>query len=89
MWLYSFCDILNYVFTQIFIIDIQKNDYATGKLFHKYLPSHDKKIGEEGFDLGTEILDQSRQLKISGAEKITDKVIEEKDSKNNNTKDNK
>ena len=41
------------------------------------------------FDLGTEILDQSRQLKISGAEKITDKVIEEKDSKNNNTKDNK
>ena len=46
-------------------------------------------IGEEGFDLGTEILDQSRQLKISGAEKITDKVIEEKDSKNNNTKDNK
>ena len=64
-------------------------DKATGKLFHKYLPSHDKKIGEEGFDLGTEILDQSRQLKISGAEKITDKVIEEKDSKNNNTKDNK
>ena len=62
---------------------------TTGKLFHKYLPSHDKKIGEEGFDLGTEILDQSRQLKISGAEKITDKVIEEKDSKNNNTKDNK
>ena len=64
-------------------------DKATGKLFHKYLPSHDKKIGEEGFDLGTEILDQNRQLKISGAEKITDKVIEEKDSKNNNTKDNK
>ena len=26
-------------------------------------------ISEEGFDLGTEILDQSRQLKISGAEK--------------------
>ena len=33
------------------------------------------------------MIDQSRQLKISGAEKITDKVIEEKDSKNNNTKD--
>lgn len=32
------------------------------------------------------MIDQSRQLKISGAEKITDKVIEEKDSKNNNTK---
>lgn len=53
------------------------------------MPSHDKKIGEEGFGLETKILDQSRQLKISGAEKITDKVIEEKDSKNNNTKDNK
>ena len=50
------------------------------------MPSHDKKIGEEGFGLETKILDQSRQLKISGAEKITDKVIEEKDSKNNNTK---
>ena len=24
MWLYSFCNILNYIFTQIFIIDIQK-----------------------------------------------------------------
>ena len=24
MWLYSFCDILNSVFTQIFIIDMQK-----------------------------------------------------------------
>ena len=34
------------------------------------------------------MIDQSRQLKISGAEKTTDKVIEEKDSKNN-TKDNK
>lgn len=48
------------------------------------MPGHDKKIDEEGFDLGTEILDQSRQLKISGAEKITDKVIEEKESKNSN-----
>lgn len=35
------------------------------------------------------MIDLNRQLKISGAEKITDKVIEEKDSKNNNTKDNK
>lgn len=33
MWLYSFCDILNYVFTQIFIIDIQKNDYATDIIY--------------------------------------------------------
>lgn len=47
-----------------------------------------KKIGEEGFDLGTEILEQGRGLKISGAEKITDKVIEEKDT-TNNTKESK
>lgn len=53
-------------------------------MLHKYLPGHGKKIGEEGFDLGTEILDQGRGLKISGAEKITDKVIEEKESNNTN-----
>ena len=34
MWLYSFCDILNYIFTQIFIINIQKkNDYATDIIY--------------------------------------------------------
>lgn len=58
------------------------------KLFNKHLPGYDKKIGEEGFDLGTEILEQGRGLKISGAEKITDKVIEEKDT-TNNTKESK
>lgn len=59
----------------------------TRKLFHKHLPGYDKKIGEEGFDLGTEILEQGRRLKVSGAEKITDKVIEKKES--NNTKESK
>ena len=53
-------------------------DKTTKKLFHKYLPGHGKKIGKEGFDLGTEILEQGRGLKVSGAEKITDKVIEKK-----------
>lgn len=62
-------------------------DKTTKKLFHKYLPGHGKKIGEEGFDLGTEILEQGRGLKVSGAEKITDKVIEKKES--NNTKESK
>ena len=33
MWLYSFCDILNYVFTQIFIIDIQKRMIMQQTLF--------------------------------------------------------
>lgn len=47
-------------------------------MLHKYLLGHGKKFGEEGFDLGTEILEQGRRLKVSGAEKITDKVIEKK-----------
>lgn len=51
------------------------------------MPGHGKKIGKEGFDLGTEILEQGRGLKVSGAEKITDKVIEERES--NNTKESK
>ena len=33
MWLYSFCDILNYIFTQIFIIDIQKRMIMQQTLF--------------------------------------------------------
>ena len=33
MWLYSFCDILNYIFTQIFIIDIQKKMIMQQTLF--------------------------------------------------------
>ncbi|CUP69878.1 MULTISPECIES: hypothetical protein [Bacteroidales] len=56
-------------------------------MLHKYLLGHGKKFGEEGFDLGTEILEQGRGLKVSGAEKITDKVIEKKES--NNTKESK
>ena len=33
MGLYSFCDILNYIFTQIFIIDIQKKMIMQQTLF--------------------------------------------------------
>lgn len=47
-------------------------------MLHKYLLGHGKKIGGDGFDLGTEILEQGRRLKVSKAEKITDKVIEKK-----------
>ena len=49
-------------------------------MLHKYLLGHGKKIGGDGFDLGTEILEQGRRLKVSKAEKITDRVIEEKES---------
>ena len=33
MWFYSFCDILNYIFTQIFIINIQKKMIMQQTLF--------------------------------------------------------
>ena len=32
--------------------------------------------GEKGFELGTEILKQGANLKLSGAERITDMIIE-------------
>lgn len=38
-------------------------------MLHKYLPGRGKKLGEEGFDLETEILEQGRRLKVSKAEK--------------------
>ena len=34
--------------------------------------------GEKGFELGTEILKQGANLKLSGAERITDMIIEKK-----------
>ena len=34
--------------------------------------------GEKGFELGTEILKQGTNLKLSGAERITDMIIEKK-----------
>ena len=46
-----------------------------------------KKIGEKGFELGTEILTQGTKLKLSGAERITDRIIEKKqeEAKNDST----
>ena len=43
--------------------------------------------GEKGFELGTEILKQGANLKLSGAERITDMIIEKKQEevKNDNT----
>lgn len=54
---------------------------GTEKVFNKFLPGFGKKIGEEGFNLGTEIIDQGRKLKQSGVERLTDIVIEKKSKK--------
>ena len=51
------------------------------------MPGVGKKIGEEGFDLGTEILDQGRNLKNSGLERVTDKIIEKKKEENSKRKE--
>ena len=49
-------------------------------------PYRSKKFGEEGFNLGTEILDQGRKLKLSGVERVSDKVEDEKDDDKNRLK---
>ena len=55
---------------------------------NKVLPGYGKKIGEEGFDLGTEVIRQGVNLKLSGAERLTDKLIEEKENiRSNQNKD--
>ena len=75
------------------ILDIANGDYCNGLkdaafrlfekgteiLLNKLVPGVGKKIGEEGFNLGTEILDQGRNLKNSGLERVTDKIIEKKE----------
>ena len=57
------------------------------KGLNKIVPGYGKKIGEKGFELGTEILTQGTKLKLSGAERITDKIIEKKqeEAKNDST----
>ena len=47
-----------------------------GNKLNKVLPGGGKKIGEEGFDLGTEILRQSTSLKVNGVQKIYDSTKE-------------
>ena len=42
--------------------------------------------GEKGFELGTEILKQGANLKLSGAERITDMIIEKKQEDRKSTR---
>ena len=51
-----------------------------GMGLNKVLPGYGKKIGEEGFDLGTEVIRQGVNLKLSGVEKLIDKIIEKKEN---------
>lgn len=83
------------------ILDIANGDYCNGLkdaafrlfekgteiLLNKLVPGVGKKIGEEGFNLGTEILDQGRNLKNSGLERVTDKIIEKKKEENSKRKE--
>lgn len=48
------------------------------------MPGYGKKIGEEGFDLGTDNWNKVEDSKYQKPKKITDKVIEEKESNNTN-----
>ena len=59
-----------------------------GMGLNKVLPGYGKKIGEEGFDLGTEVIRQGVNLKLSSVERLTDKLIEEKENiRSNQNKD--
>ncbi len=58
----------------------------TEEVLNKLLSGSGKKIGEEGFNLGTEILDQGRKLKQTGVERLTDKIIERKQEEYNDVK---
>ena len=51
-----------------------------GMGLNKVLPGYGKKIGEEGFDLRTEVIRQGVNLKLSGVEKLIDKIIEKKEN---------
>ena len=82
------------------VLDFANGDYGDGlksiafkllekgteKVLNKFLPGFGKKIGEEGFNLGTEILDQGRKLKQTGVERLTDKIIERKQEEYNEVK---
>ena len=41
---------------------------------NKVLSGYGKKNGEEGFDLGTEVIRQGVNLKLSGVEQLIDKI---------------
>lgn len=48
------------------------------KILGKILPGFGKKLGEKGFDLGTEIVTQGTRLKETIVERTVDEVIERK-----------
>ena len=84
-----------------FVLDVANGDYGNSvksaiykgieflveKGMKKIVPGYGKKIGEKGFEIGTEILKQGTNLKLSGAERITDMIIEKKqeEAKNDST----
>ena len=51
-----------------------------GMGLNKVLSGYSKKIGEEGFDLGAEVIRQGVNLKLSGVEQLIDKIIEKKEN---------
>lgn len=51
-------------------------EYGSKKLANKLLPGYGKKLGEEGFNLGTEILEQGRKLKLSLTDRVIDKALD-------------
>lgn len=62
-------------------VGINLGFYIGGKLvekgLNKVLPGAGKKFGEDGFNLGTEILTQGASLKVSGTQKIVSEKLKE------------
>ena len=50
--------------------------FVVGKVLNKILPGAGKKIGEEGFEIATEILTQGAGTKIMAAERLYTKKVE-------------
>lgn len=59
-----------------------------GMGLNKVLPGYGREIGEEGFDLGTEVIKQGVNLKLSGVERLTDKLIEKEENIGSNQNEN-
>ncbi|WP_418326993.1 RHS repeat-associated core domain-containing protein, partial [Segatella sp.] len=53
-------------------------EFLIEKILGKILPGFGKKLGEKGFDLGTEIVTQGTRLKETMVERTVDEVIERK-----------
>lgn len=94
-------DISNYGDKLEFLIDFVNGDYDnlwknailnsldySSEIFMKKLPGFGSKYHDGSFNLGTEIIDQGRILKISGIKRIVDKKTEEKENSNKKTNKN-